>query len=361
MKCIAAIAADLGQSPLGGRSRLAEPVAGVPVLRRTIDRVEKSERLASIHILVPADQVERVQDLVAGLNVKIEPHRAQPAPYKELVCSGRWWGLDSWRGGVGGLTVFDEDMDVELLAALAAQEKADAVMSIPAAAALIDPVLLDAMLSHHEEYRESTRLTFVQAPPGLGAMILGADLLQELAPTAQPAGVLLAYHPDRPLADLTGKEACYRPAAAIIEACGRLLADTHSGMRRISAILETGAEKWDAERICRWLKDDARDPGGTPDEIEIELTTDDSLPETVMRPRGAAVGSRGPIRQGIIQSVLDGVQGRDDVRVVLGGFGEPCLHPAFGEICTMLRRHPAVAAIAVRTSGLYFGDSEAVE
>src|SRR5262249_19681983 len=91
---------------------------------------------------------------------------------------------------------------------------------------------------------------------------------------------------------------------------------------------------------------------------EIELTTDDLLSSTLMRPRGAAVGARGPIRQSIVQSILDGIHGRDDVRIVLGGFGEPCVHPAFADICTMLRRCPAVAAIALRTSGLFAPDLE---
>lgn len=358
MKCIAVIAVDLAQAPLGTRSRLSEPLKGTPVLRRTLNRVARVQGLESVHLLAPADQVDSLKALVDGLAVRIEPHRANPAPYDALVQAGRWWGLDSWRGGVGGLTVYDEDLDVELLAALAAQEGADAVMSIPAAAVLADPGLLDAMIRHYEENRESARMTFVQAPPGLGAMIIAADLLGELAPTGQPAGVLLGYHPDRPLADLTGKEACYRPSAAIIEARGRLLADTHGGIRRLAALLEAGAETWDAEAISRWLMKDAFEAGETPSEIEIELTTDDPLPNCLIRPRGASVGSRGPIRQGVIQSILESLQGRDDVRVVLGGFGEPCLHPAFGEICTLLRRHPSVGAIAVRTSGLFSPDHE---
>jgi Iron-sulfur cluster-binding domain len=77
-----------------------------------------------------------------------------------------------------------------------------------------------------------------------------------------------------------------------------------------------------------------------------------------MRPRGAAVPARGPIRQGVIQSLLDGLGDRDDVRIVLGGFGEPCLHPALPEICTALRKCPAVASIALRTSGLFAAGRE---
>ena len=358
MKCIAAIAVDLTRSPLGTRSHLAAPLCGTPILRRTIDRIVRTPGLASIHLLTPIDQVDQVRALVSGQPVEVETHRANPPPYQALVRAGRWWGLDSWRGGVGGLTVYDEDIDVELLGALAAQAEADAVLAIPAAAVLADPALLDAMIRHHWENRESARMTFVQAPPGLGAIILSADLLKELAPTGQPPGVLLTYHPDRPLADLTGKEACYRPSAAIIEASGRVLADTSESMRRLKLLLDSGAGDWSADQIARWLTQQARVAGETPSEIEIELTTDDPLPNSVLRPRGGAVVPRGPIRQSVIEAVLDGLTDRDDIRVVLGGFGEPCLHPALPEICTLLRSHAAVAAIALRTTALFSPDQE---
>ena len=352
MRCIAAIQVDLAHSPLGTASRLAEPLAGTPILRRTIDRLRQTKSVASIHLLVHVDQADKVREVVKGLPVEIETHQATPPQYAALVRPGRWWGLDSWRGGVGGLTVYDEDFDVELLRALAAQQKADAVLAIPAAAVLIDPALIDAMIQHHVENRAAARMTFVQAPPGLGGIILAADLLEELAPTGQPPGVLLSYHPDRPLADLTGKDACYRPDVAIIEASGRLLADTHGSLLRLKGLLESGAQNWGADKIAQWMSSHSHDLQSTPSEIEIELTTEDCLPETKMRPRGSAVPARGPVRLSVIQSVLDGLGDRDDVRIVLGGFGEPCLHPALPEICAALRKCQAIASIALRTSGI---------
>jgi hypothetical protein len=443
LKCIAAIWVDLEDSPLGTRSRLADELYGTPVLRRTLERVLRCKHLDAAHVLCLTRDAQRVARLVQGVPVKIETHAAGPAPYAELVRAGRSWGLDSWRGGIGGLTVFDEDLHVEALAALAQREGAAAVVSIAAAAALIDPGLIDALIQHYRENVDSARMAFVQAPPGLAAVVLARDLLAELAPTGQPVGALLAYHPDRPMADLTGREACYRASAEVIAASGRLLADTRRGFDRLRTLIESGGENWNAAQIVRWLngrcgtadpaceqdvptfpplnkgrvrvgsqsreslvrdsplpltsqsdvKGLAPAPTGIPSrvrsaepiptEIEIELTTDHPYvaqplsaigvaqppsaigvaqpPSAVNRenppllhPRIPEIPARGPIRQSVIDAVIDAIKDYDDVRIVLGGFGEPCLHPAFPEICAALRRSAALA-IAVRTSALLGG------
>ena len=60
------------------------------------------------------------------------------------------------------------------------------------------------------------------------------------------------------------------------------------------------------------------------------------------------------------QAILEGINEYDDVRIVLGGFGEPCLHPALPEICSTLRQNAAVAAVAVRTSALFSPDQQRI-
>ena len=42
MKVAAVIQADLIETPLGTRSRLADELAGAPVLRRTVERISRS-------------------------------------------------------------------------------------------------------------------------------------------------------------------------------------------------------------------------------------------------------------------------------------------------------------------------------
>lgn len=349
MKFIAAVMVDLTESPLGTRSRLAEAIDGVPVLRRCLARLTRAQRIDGVFVVASPTDAPGLAPMIEGLRVLVETAHLQPGPFSELVRAGRWWGLDGWRGGVGSLCVFDEDINLPMLAALVRKHEADAVVCVPAAAALIDPVLTDAMIAHYETLGHELNFTFTQAPPGLAPIILGRRLLEELAPSNEPVGLLLAYNPDRPVADLTGKEACYRAPAAVIEAGGRLLCDTARSVERVRELIEAGADDWTAERTGRHLGERAGSHAlALPTEIEIELTTKRATAgASLIRPTGDDVPQRGPISLEVIRRIIDGIRNVDDVRIVLGGFGEPLLHPSFSEICRMLR--PTAAALAVRT------------
>lgn len=187
-------------------------------------------------------------------------------------------------------------------------------------------------------------------------MIVGRKLLEELSHAAEPVGLILAYNPDRPVADLTGKECCYRPAGEVIEASGRLICDTRRSFERVRELIEAGGEAWDAARVGSWLQLRTRTQvEKVPSEIEIELTTDAGAAEgNLLRPGGSEVPKRGPLSFDVVRAIVDAVRDWDDVRIVLAGFGEPCAHPAFGEICRMLR--PAAAALAVRTFARFGAD-----
>jgi len=357
MKCVATINVDLEHSPLGTRSRLADDLLGEPVLRRTVKRVLAASRLAQVYVLAPEAQAARVAELLAGLTVSMAPHHGSLPPHAALVRAGRVWGLDGWRGGIGGLCAFDEDINVPLAAAVAARADAEAVASIPAAAAVIDPAMIDAMVDHFEMSSGAFRLAIAQAPPGLGLVVFARALLEELTPSGQPPGALLTYQPSHPGPDITGKPACYRPPAEVVEARGRLLCDTQRSLVRVRDLLADGGGDWDARRVAQWLASrEFVHVDAVPEEIEIELTTDEPfLEESLLRPRGEAVGRRGPISMEAIRSVAAAIAEYDDVRIVLGGFGEPCCHPRFAEICRVLRDSTA-AALAVRTGGA-IGDS----
>lgn len=359
MTCVAVLQADLRMNGLGGRSRLAAEIGGRAVLRRTVERLARAARLSGVCVLVSPGEAGAVASLLAGTGARVEASERLVAPYRELARSGRVWGQDGWRGGIGGLCWFDEELTASACAEAAERTGAESVAFVSAAAAVVDPALLDAMIAHHAENAEASRLTFCQSPPGLSAVIFSRSILEELAAARQPAGALLVYQPDHPQPDLTGKGACYRPASVIIEARGRLVADTRRGFERVARLIAAGGEEWGAERISEWLRASEREnTGWPPEEIEIELTTDDpSAGRTLLRPRGAMLGRRGALTIEQLRSVTAGLTAWDDVRVVLGGFGEPLAHPRFGEMLATVRESSATA-IAVQTSGLAGGGRE---
>jgi len=353
MKVIATILVDLERTVLGTRSRLRDELAGRPVRRRTVERGLQARRVDAVHLLAPADQSAEVARQIKGLDVKIESVAAGTSPSAALVRAGRVWGLDGWRGGIGSLCAFDEDLLVAPAAAAARQAAADAVLSVPAGAAVVDPELINGAVEHWKIVGETAHMTFVQAPPGLAGAIFDRLLLEDLAKTGHPPGLLLTYHPNHPAPDPAGREPCYRAPAEAIEARGRLICDTRRSFDRVRDLLEAGGESWGAAQVGRWLAERGRrHVDEVPEEIEVELTTEVAVGvRSILRPGGEAVGRRGPIDLRIIRRIAESIEGWDDVRIVLGGFGEPCLHPEFAEVCRILRDAGAMS-LAVRTSAL---------
>ena len=108
MTVIAAIQVDLASTTLGTPCRLANMIAGKPILRHTIDRVERIPSVKAVCVMCPTDQKDTCQDLLAGSKAGIIAFDAEPAPWTRIVRAGRKWSLDGWRGGIGGTTYFDE-------------------------------------------------------------------------------------------------------------------------------------------------------------------------------------------------------------------------------------------------------------
>jgi hypothetical protein len=353
MKVIAVILADLERSPPGTRSRLAEPLAGVPVLRRTVQRLAQVKTLGSIHVLARPAERPRVQELLAGLPAIVHPSDLPPAPHEELVRVARKWALDNWRGGIGGACAFDESFHAAALQAVAKAASADAVMAVPAHAVLLSPPLAGAMIEHLRGPGKDYRFVFTQGPPGLTPILMTAPILDELVPAAYPPGVLLAYKPAAAEPDLISKPCCYQVPTAVAMTHGRLLADTSESFATCEAVLKELGEQaaGDAEAVCRFLAD--RRPlyvPPLPAELEVELTTQDSLPGTRLRPAGKAVPARGEMDLRLLERVVGELAQRDDSLVVFGGFGDPLCHPQWRE-ALRLTRQAGIFGISVQTTG----------
>jgi len=367
MKVIAAIHADFERGPLGTRSRLNDELLGETVLRRTLKRVLMAKRISGVHLLVDTSQQAGVQSVVEGLDVKVETHHAGDVPWQTYIACARKWSLDAWRGGISGACVFDESLHPWLLEALAQREAAQGVVDVPAAAPLLDPQLLDAMIEHYEDIQPDVRLTFTQSAPGLSAAIYAPPLLAELVKTTQSPGRSMAYNPADPRRDRIMLPCFYAPDADVRRASGRCIADTDAAVDRIAAILkETDGPDGDpavvpdALAVSRWLiAHESAEAGSLPGEVEIELTTEDPLPDTTLRPRGSAVGKRGPMDNTVFDRLIDELAGRDDIRVVLGGFGDPLLHPNWPR-CARRCREAGIFGVALRTPAVTL-DEPAIE
>lgn len=360
MKVIAVIEADFNEGALGTRSRLAEDLAGEPVLRRTLRRALEAEGVSQVHLAVRAEHTAQARSAAEGLEVQVETHEADPVPWRGLIASGRKWSLDAWRGGLGGTTVLDESMHPWVLNALAERERPDAIVSIPPGAALLDPNLLSRMIQHFDTVRREVRMTFTQSAPGLSASIYLPELLSDLAEAGQPFCRLMAYNPSEPKRDMVMQSCFYSVPAEIANTVGRCIVDTQRSLDRVTAILQSNgansadrrAQPPDAAAVSSWLRQHRYDASPLPAEVEIELTTEPSLPDSTLRPRGEAVGRRGPMETATFERLIQELSARDDVRVVLGGFGDPLLHPEFPAF-VRLCRSAGIFGLALRTPAVH--------
>ena len=162
---LAAIWADLEVTPIGTQSRLADELAGSPILRRTVERVAAAHHITGVHVCCPAEQQQRCAELLTGTPAVIHAATIPPAPWSSLVQPARKWALDSWRGGLGGTTAFDEYTHAPLLAGLLRAVPAEAVLVVPPASPAFLPGLADEMIDTRARAGTDIRLVFTQRHP----------------------------------------------------------------------------------------------------------------------------------------------------------------------------------------------------
>ena len=194
-------------------------------------------------------------------------------------------------------------------------------------------------------------MTFAQSPPGLTGAVFRRDLLADMGRCAYPPGFVMSYKPDAPQMDLAFKSCCFTAAAAVRHASGRLIVDTDRAWERAAACIEAGRDG-SAEDVCSWLlARESTEVPAVPREVEIELTTEDALAGSMLRPRGAEVGQRGPMALETVGAIGRAMAAYDDGLVVLGGFGDPLRHPLFAKVLGILTG-AGVYGVAVRTNGV---------
>ena len=359
MNVVGVMQADLKTSPLGTASRLSEDLCGVPVLTRTVRRAHAARRLDTLVVVCPEEQYEQVCALVDADGVEVRKFDGSDYVAAKAVRVARKWSIESWRGGMGNSCFFDEHTHPALCLTIAAQTGADAIVSIAAGAPLIDPQMIDDIIGHFESESENTKLVFAQSPPGLSPALFSPVLLEEVIKVGMSPGWVNSYRPDQPQRDMINVPACFRPPMAIQAASGRLTSDTRRGFELLQRLAGDTNGDGSAGAICRKLMSiREHESASLPREVQVELTTEDQLSGTILRPRGDVVGRRGPLNLDILARLLENLCQYDDSLIVLGGFGEPLLHPDF-EKALQLCREANVFGLAVRTNGMAMNEDVA--
>jgi len=343
MKSIAIILVDLEHGRYGHRSALLDLLAGKPVLQHTIDRAARITGIDGIVLLHPESQrIEgRFETPIDSPTVLAMPMQARPgdAWLRSVIGSGRKWSLTAWRGGIGGMTVYDELLPAYPLAQAVQQVGAESAVVMRGDWCCMDFALASEQLRLHRSAPESMKLTFTQAPPGLSPLVIHRTLLEDLAQNAATIANLICYNPAKPVVDPACKDVNVPIPASVRDQYRRLIYDTP---RAIDHLRQIAAQLGD-----RFAFADAPEITSASRAIEIDQPQHqfDRLPQqfTVeLSPRRSVNGpivpqhyldlARTDMSVQTVGALLDQLPSAGDCSVLFGGLGDPLLHPQWFEV-----------------------------
>lgn len=346
---------SLLHEPAGARSSAMRIFRDRPVLAWTLERLSRSKRVEQMVVICWDDQQTEVNAIAgeAGACVLVKSPRTRIASVEQVSAAQRW--SDGWRGGLLGTCHFDRGFHaayvIEALKNLYPDDALDAahlVLLIDPASALVDADLIDAMVAHADGHGHR-EFFFTQAAAGLAGVLFRAPLLERLAKGNSFPGRVLSYSPDLPGLDPVTNDMCIAVPPAIARTLHRFTLDSDRQVRRITeaaADLNGHLIASDAQKLVAIL--DAypqRDPH--PREVVLELTA-----QRAARPIFAAGThlelGRGEMDMLAIARVIEELRGVDDLRLTLGGAGDPLLHSRFADILKLISE-AGIAALHVET------------
>ena len=360
MKIVAAVFADFVETFLGGPSQLLTRLGSRSIIEHTLSRLLRVAGVDGRCLFVqPRDEAVARQTVAnLGLSDAIDVLALDNGTRarRELIRCGRKWNLDCWRGSPLGTTWFDEFIEAPNVGRVLDHCDCEGVLCLDGHQPLLDAEIATAMIAQQRENDAEARFVFTQAPPGLAGILLRRDVTRELLERQIPIGILLSYRPEMPQMDPINKAVCCRVPAEVAQTPARLTGDTQRSRELLElALAELGAE-CSASDVCTWLAGSEHDRAGRlPLEVDLELTTDDPLPETTLRPRGSRVPRRRLDDLDAVSRLAEQLAAYDDRLLVLGGHGDPLLHPAFADVCRRVRT-AGICALGVATTLVELSD-----
>ena len=359
-KIVAVVPVDPKRSRLGLPSRCHAPLAGRTVLAHTVSRLCRVPKLSSV-VLLHGEGPDPLQTVNGAKFTKPLSSCAGDAGWTDAQQgrrrSARKWSLGSWRGGLGGMTCFDEMLPAAPLLEAVRSHDADAALIVGGDWPLVDPELCRRLIEQHLDSPEAYMMTFSQAPPGLGGIVVGRKLLEDLtAQTAGSIGGLMAYHPSRPQADPIGRDLCVQIDASVRSCLQRFVCDTPRSADMINLLAEQLGDRFDeadaatvtalATKNAEQLETSAPH---LPRLVTLELTPQrDARLDGPLVPQGHVRFDRAPMELGLALRIVRQLGAEGDIALTLGGLGDALQHPHWQQIVEAAHE-AGVLGIAVET------------
>jgi hypothetical protein len=296
-----------------------------PVLHWTLKRTARAARVGSMAVLCWEDQLPAVLPVAGEDRAYILSKGPRTAlPEVDAVTAARRWA-EGWRGGLLSTCPFDLGFYGPWHREVAERVGSDAVLLIDPAAGLVDPVLLDRLIEHAED-RPDVELCFAPAAPGLSGVLLRRGLLDRLAAAKAHPGRLLHYLPDQLSREPLAGDGCLPVPATVSRTTSSFCLNSRRQVERIEAgtvSLNGQLVSSDAEAIVRLVSSVPwSDP--LPREVVLELNTQRATRPIFWPGRNKPV-EREALRTERVATLLEQLADADDVRLTLGGVGDPML------------------------------------
>jgi hypothetical protein len=319
-----------------------------PVLDWTLRRLALATSVDNIAILCWDDQHQAVTTAASA-------HRAgvitrgprQNIPTLSAITASRRWA-DGWRSGLLGTCELDLGFAPAWVSELMELHQAETALLIDPASGLLDPELIESLIAYSDK-APTAELCFMQAAPGLTGTLLRRELVNRLAIAKVHPGRMLTYYPDHHGVDPIGKPGSAPVPTPVARSTYRFKLDSDRQIARIDHataelnghLLSTNAESLVANVQGSEIVD------RLPREVVLELNTNrDSAP--IFWPGKHCDIQRPPMTLETAQTLFRELGTMDDIRLTLGGVGDPLLSPVLFDIINAAKT-AGIAAIHLET------------
>ncbi len=274
----ACVLVDCDRSALLTRRDLAEDVNGASVLSRTLTRLEACDQVDRIVLLTP--HADRVAMLLRSHRL-MKPTEIVEVAWSRVqerlagVKSARIFQRHSWRGGIGGMTIFDELLEPTTLQAVMEEREIDAAALVGADWIALDSARMNEVIERYRGDPVQNRLTFSQAAAGLCGCVVDRSIVADMAKARGPwasIGAILGYHPHSPKNDPIAKDPCVKVPVTMRDLLLRCTWDD-ANFRAAWSRCETAGASGEqlTRRLHEQLQSLARDGRLVPEVLEIDL------------------------------------------------------------------------------------------